>query len=220
MSQAAAAVGGARVITYIDGFNLYYGMREAGFHRYYWLDLKRLSMHLMGVGNKLTEVKYFTSRVSDPADKRARQTTYLEAVSSHCGIKPIEGQFLKNYVECFGCHRKWPDHEEKMTDVNIATELLTDAFQNRFDLAIVVSGDSDLAPPLHAVKRLFPTLRVKVAFPPLRESYHLRQAAHELVKVTEARLAASQMPDEVTRADGYVLKRPPSWASADPNAAP
>jgi hypothetical protein len=31
-----------RVITYVDGFNLYFGMRSRGWRRYYWLDVKRL----------------------------------------------------------------------------------------------------------------------------------------------------------------------------------
>ena len=32
-----------RVIVYIDGFNLYYGLRAAGLQRYYWLDLRRFA---------------------------------------------------------------------------------------------------------------------------------------------------------------------------------
>ena len=28
-----------RVAVYVDGFNLYYGLRSKGWRRYYWLDL-------------------------------------------------------------------------------------------------------------------------------------------------------------------------------------
>ena len=28
-----------RVSVYVDGFNLYYGLRSRGWRRYYWLDL-------------------------------------------------------------------------------------------------------------------------------------------------------------------------------------
>ncbi|MGH9629467.1 MAG: NYN domain-containing protein [Bryobacteraceae bacterium] len=43
---------------------------------------------------------------------------------------------------------------EKMTDVNIAVELLQDAFQGAFDTAILISADSDLIAPIAAVRRL------------------------------------------------------------------
>ena len=29
-----------RLIAYIDGFNLYFGLKEKGWKRYYWLDMK------------------------------------------------------------------------------------------------------------------------------------------------------------------------------------
>ena len=35
-----------RVIVYIDGFNLYFGMREAGFDHCRWLNLKKLIENL------------------------------------------------------------------------------------------------------------------------------------------------------------------------------
>ena len=207
-----------RVITYIDGFNLYYGLKEGGLNRFYWLDLRMLSLQLLRPQQKLVEVKYFTARVSDPADKRKRQSNYLEALQAHCGIQPFEGQFLAKPVECFGCHRVWPDHEEKMTDVNIATEMLTDAFQARFDVARLFSGDSDLVPPIRAIRKLFPKLRVIVAFPPKRYSRNLANTAHGHVFIDEPTLGRSQLPDEVAKADGYILKRPASWGPTDPPA--
>ena len=36
-----------RVTVYIDGFNLYYGLREKGWRRYYWLNLRRLSENIL-----------------------------------------------------------------------------------------------------------------------------------------------------------------------------
>lgn len=40
--------------------------------------------------------------------------------------------------------RVWKN-EEKGSDVNLAIHLLNDAWNNRFDVAVVVSNDSDLA---------------------------------------------------------------------------
>ena len=52
-----------------------------------------------------------------------------------------------------------------MTDVNIATQILIDAYQDNFDMAMLISGDSDLVPPIKAVHELFPKKRVFVTFP-------------------------------------------------------
>jgi uncharacterized LabA/DUF88 family protein len=98
-----------------------------------------------------------------------------------------------------------------MTDVNIATSLLTDAFQNRFDTALLVTADSDLTAPIDAVRRLFPAKRVVIAFPPERFSMTLRRAAHAFIHIERTHLLASQLPDTITKPDGYVLKRPAHW---------
>ena len=218
MTTPATAEKYERVITYIDGFNLYYGMKERGLSRFYWLDLHMLSLQLLRPPKQqLVGVKYFTSRVSDPPDKRKRQSDYLEALYAHRGIRPFEGQFLAKTVDCHGCGRRWPDHEEKMTDVNIATEMLTDCFEKKCDVALLVSGDSDLVPPIRAIRRLFPSNRVIVAFPPARYSINLKSTAHGHFYIDEATLGNSQLPDEVPKPDGYVLKRPASW-TAPPTA--
>lgn len=47
-------------------------------------------------------------------------------------------------------------YEEKMTDVNIAVELLGDAQDDAFDTAIIISGDSDLTPPVRATLSRYP----------------------------------------------------------------
>ena len=54
-----------------------------------------------------------------------------------------------------------------MTDVNIAVELLGDAQDDAFDTAIIISGDSDLTPPVRATLERYPGKRVIVASLPL-----------------------------------------------------
>ena len=53
-----------RVIAYIDGFNLYFGLKAMGWRRYYWLDLFKLSRNLLKTNQELVAVKYFTARIS------------------------------------------------------------------------------------------------------------------------------------------------------------
>ncbi len=66
------------------------------------------------------------------------------------------GVFKAKDRACRNCESAWTDHEEKETDVNIALHLLRDAHQDRFDRALLISGDSDLVPAVRMVRALFP----------------------------------------------------------------
>ena len=212
-----------RVIAYIDGFNLYYGLRQAKLRRYYWLKLEELAKLLLKCGQTLVSTKYFTARIAgarpgDPPDiaekrnaKRRRQTAYLDALDTIGGIKRFEGHFLEKPHRCFRCGDETRRPEEKMTDVCIATEMLMDAFLDRFDVALLISGDSDLVPPIKAVRVHFPGKRIVVAFPPERLSRDLENAANLSIRVWSNKLKKAQLPDTVQRADGYLITRPEQW---------
>lgn len=200
-----------RVITYIDGFNLYFGLREGGFRRFLWLDLVDMSTRLLRPPQKLVQSKYFTARVASPPDKQRRQSVYLEALATLPDLQIFYGKYQLNRRQCRNCNYTDSVPSEKMTDVNIAVELLTDAFQDHFDTAMLISADSDLRGPIEAVLRLFPTKRVVVAFPPKRNSAELMRVASAYLHIGRAALAGSQFSDEVTKSDGYVLRRPVSW---------
>lgn len=57
---------------YIDGFDLYFGIREKG-RRYLWLDLEGLVQSLLKPHQQLVAVRYFTARVRNdpPAEQRS-----------------------------------------------------------------------------------------------------------------------------------------------------
>jgi hypothetical protein len=50
-----------RVIVYVDGFNLYFGLLEAGFNNCKWLNINKLATNLLQIDQELIEIKYFTS---------------------------------------------------------------------------------------------------------------------------------------------------------------
>jgi uncharacterized LabA/DUF88 family protein len=199
-----------RVIVYIDGFNLYFGMREAGFDNCRWLDVEALAKNLLQTNQELVAVKYFTSRVSNNPDKQKRQSTYLDAL--YCkGVKIIYGNYQDGQEECRRCQHIWRTAKEKMTDVNIATAIIIDAFQDKYDMAMLISGDSDLVPPIKAVHEHFKNKRVFIAFPPKRNNSSMALVARGSLTIGRKKLIDSQLEDEVINKTGFKLKKPLEW---------
>lgn len=201
-----------RVIAYIDGFNLYFGLKSAGWRRFYWLNLQAMVRNLLQSGQELSFTKYFTSRVSYPADKGRRQSAFLDALETLNDFRIYYGHYQANPQWCRKCGNKVMLPNEKMTDVNIAVEILTDAYQDLFDVALLVSADSDLSAPILAIKSLFPDKRVIVAFPPHRHSAQLQRLAHAHLQIGRATLAKSLFPGKIARAGGFILEKPSEWS--------
>ncbi|MFO7972413.1 MAG: NYN domain-containing protein [Desulfobacterales bacterium] len=193
-----------RVIVYIDGFNLYFGMKGKGWRRYYWLNAHLLAKNLLKPHQRLVETKYFTSRVfsmpNDPG-KAKRQGKYLEALSTIPMCRIFYGHYLRKEIRCNKCGHSWTTHEEKMTDV----------YQDKFDTAFLISGDSELVGPIKAVRRIFPQKRVVIGFPPLRHSLQLEKVANAVFTIGRKKIADSLFPDQIRKADGYILRRPDEW---------
>jgi hypothetical protein len=199
-----------RVIAYIDGFNLFFGMKEKGWRRYYWLNPEALVRMFLG-NRELRRVKYFTAQITSPLDKMARQKAYLDALATLPLTTTMMGRYEMRPWTCFGCQKVTPIPKEKMSDVRLATELLVDGFYDNFDVAFVITGDADIVPPIEYVRRLFPDKQIGVLFPPKRVSDELKQVASWTSVIGRANIAASQFPDIVIRSSGHPLHRPDKW---------
>jgi len=213
---------GRRVLLYVDGFNLYFGMKAAGLLRFCWLDVVELGAQLLMPGQTLVMAKYFTALIQGPEEKRLPKAAHLEALHAYLGprISVVLGRYQSQLLQCRACGVERPVWSEKKTDVNIAVELVVDAFEDRFDTAILVTADSDLVPAIEAIRAVFPAKRVVVAFPPERRSKELRQSAHAAFPLGRAKLAHAQLPDLVTKPNGVALRRPPGWRRLPEAGAP
>lgn len=199
-----------RVVVYIDGFNLYFGLRRKNWKRYYWLNVEKLSKNLLKEGDTLIAAKYFTSRISAPPDQVKRQSTYLDALESVNSVEIFYGRYQNNKVVCNNCGYITYVPNEKKTDVNIAVELLSDVFSDVYDKAIIISADSDLIPPIMKINVLFPDKKIIVAMPPGNKSKELENTAI-CFTIGENIIRQSQFPNEVVSKTGFILKKPVSW---------
>lgn len=201
-----------RVIAYIDGFNLYFGLKSKDWRCYYWLDLYLLCQQLIKPPQHLILVKYFTSRITKSTpEKRKRQSTYIEALKTISNVKIYYGKYEWSPIVCKNCEYSYEVPEEKMTDVQLGVEMIADAYQNNYDTAFLIGGDIDQVPSIEVIKREFPHKRVVVIFPPERTADELRKTAHAYLHITETILKQSLLPEEIETISGYILKCPKEW---------
>lgn len=139
--EPIAAPNPRRVMIFIDGSNLYHVLKQnTDKHD---LDYKRFSEKLTG-DRELIRTYYYNIRQESPDNpklaenqdrflKALYETAYLEV---KLGIWKARGGTMV----------------EKGVDVMIASDLIMHAYEDHYDVAILVSGDADFYPALQAVK--------------------------------------------------------------------
>lgn len=121
-------------------------------NKYYWLDIVKLFEQFMLPHQELVAVKYFSARPLGDPDKSLRQNAFFQANLENRKFKLILGKYLKKRLECFKCHNIINTYEEKESDVNLATQIVEDAYKDNCDIIIIVSADSDMIPAIELAR--------------------------------------------------------------------
>ena len=203
---------------YIDGFNLYYrALKDTPFR---WLDLRKVAETLFPQ-DSINRVCHFTARLDarpgNPSQRQRQQA--LRALATlpdfeayygvfRSGVKrrplaePMAG--LPDYVLV-------RDSEEKGSDVNLATRLLVDGFNGKYEQAVVVSNDADFAGAMRNVRDDL-GLRVTLVNPDPRNvsPRELADAATYVRRLWKSHLRWSQFPYTLTDGIGTITK-PAGW---------
>lgn len=217
---------------YIDGFNLYNGAVKRT--PYKWLNVAEVC-RLLFPDDQIAVIHYFTARVIGfDHDLQApdRQAVYLNALrtlpnvrihadgwfASHPTLLP---QYPLAYIPDYQIPPRRPPQlvqvvrqEEKRTDVDLATQLLMDCFNNLFEHAVVISNDGDFALPIRMVRDEFHK-QITVVNPRNRGQVTrgLRHSANNYVHfINRTLLAQCQFPPELTDTTGTIIKKPPRWS--------
>ena len=210
-----------KTIIYIDGFNLYYRIKQTP---YKWLNLQKLSQSYLDLKkHQIVKIKYFTAKVKRKkfdSSNVIRQNIYLRALKSLSSMEIIFGQFKERQIRGILCDledrellkkdtvrvSKW---EEKESDVNIASHIISDAYESEYDCTVLMSNDTDLKTPLKYVKR---RLKKQVGIISPRRNIHI-----ELIKICDFRKAITnkvldqcQFPEKMKDAKGEFFC-PPKW---------
>jgi uncharacterized LabA/DUF88 family protein len=206
-----------KTFVYVDGFNLYFGAAKGT--PYKWLDIQKLCGLLLP-GHQIDCIKYFTARVSVRVSNPAaptNQETFLRALRTLPNFEIYFGHFLTHTVTMPLAHPvagsspfvRVVKTQEKGSDVNLATHLLHDGHLNRYEVAVIVSGDSDLLAPVEIVMRHLKK-PVGVLNPQKRTCRVLARQATFYKHIRPGVLAACQFPSPMTDAVG-AFHKPPTW---------
>ncbi len=147
-----------RIIVFIDGSNLYHGLRAAAGHAR--LDFERFAKQLCGSTRRLVHTHYYNIplRQADDPKAYAGQQKFFAQLRKVPHLTIHLGRLVDREREekCPGCaHAYTVEYRtEKGVDVQLAAHMLAHAFDNQYDTAILVSHDGDFAPVVAEVQRL------------------------------------------------------------------
>ena len=217
-----------RAVVYIDGFNLYNGIKKLGKPRLKWLDVGKLGADL---ADGECAVKFFTALVKgdsekDTEEKRNRQNIYHEALAAACpslefiyGMVDTKSMWCKNCLRfnsefgCCLCGAHNTNFQERRTDVNLAFHLTRDFVAGAFERAFVVSGDSDFTLPVSEIAAT-PGREMIVVSPPKRENQKLTQQANRHIAIKQDRLERCLLSVPVVGKRKKIYP-PPEWKAAN-----
>lgn len=198
-----------RVSCYIDGFNLYHALDDlnrakgGALQHYKWVCLKSLmTIFTDPAHHTISAVKYFSAYQTWRPEKAARHAEYVAALQE-TGVEVFMGAFKEKDKYCALCNGTFKGHEEKESDVNLATHLVADAHDDIFDAAYVVTRDSDLAGPMRHIRNRFPKKRLRIIAPSWRRhSKELAAIATHKSSIDEVHIAACRLAETYTKPDG------------------
>lgn len=163
-----------RAAFYVDGFNLYHAIDRLRQPHLKWLNLRLVAEALIEQKEEITRIVWCSAEPKDN-DKKHRHQNYQAALKSE-SVEPILGHFKTEDVTfngCkgrhLGCQAGYTKNTEKGGDVNVAIHMISDAIWDKYDVAYLVSVDTDQVATLEFIAKHLPGKRVVVVAPPGQE---------------------------------------------------
>ncbi|WP_420335561.1 NYN domain-containing protein [Roseibium sp.] len=209
-----------RVAVYFDGFNMYHALHDLNEPFLKWLNLQDLSKLLIQRRSQvLAKVAYFSAvahyfQNTENEGRIRRHESYIRALEAK-GVECHLGNFAKrdHYYRGKGYRAKWLRREEKQTDVAIAVHVTSDAFNDLFDKALIVSLDTDMLPVFRVLKPQFPNKKFITVAPPARAHHRdLLTLADDHMVIKRSQLTKSLFGARVVKDGSVVAYRPKAYA--------
>lgn len=199
-----------KVITYIDGFNLYHSIKDLSkkslsLEYLKWQNLITLSKQFLSRNDTLKSVYFFSAYPHWKPQALQNHKNYV-AILKDLGVRVVLGNFKEKQVYCSNCHATITKHEEKQTDVNIALQIMRDCYEEKCDCMQIVSGDTDLATPIKFAKDR--GIKINIVLPPYRKAKELIALADKKSNIKIRHLQNAFLGQSYTLKQGKTLQCP------------
>lgn len=136
-----------RTIIVVDGSNFYFKLKDLKLHSLLRFNFKDFSEFLSD-SDKLVESCYYIGRIRQDGAKKTEKlfTGQQQLIASlkKAGWRYSFGYLMKNDGR----------YHEKGVDVQMATDILVAAYEDKCDKIILVSSDTDLAPAIKKAREM------------------------------------------------------------------
>ena len=135
-----------RISIFIDGSNLYYSLKDLGVSK---INFQKL-VDLLKKDRLLVSVFYYNASLDISIDKKKywEQQKFFDALRIIPGFNVVLARMRKHERE-----GKF-EFQVKGDDVYLAIDLVSGAYENLYDIALIVSGDEDFVPAIRKVQKL------------------------------------------------------------------
>jgi len=127
------------------------------------------------------------------------------------GVNVRLGRFQKIHHTCPKCEHIFPDYEEKESDVAMGVKLVDVCFHKKCDVAVVVSGDTDLWPAVKMCKKIRPEMPIFFVFPYLRKNDILANQVTASFSIKPDTYKRFQFSDPFVTKSGKTIPKPFHW---------
>ncbi|MGX3044858.1 NYN domain-containing protein [Helicobacter sp. T3_23-1056] len=199
-----------KVITYIDGFNLYHSIadlirRNTSLKHLQWQNPISLSKQFLPNNDIMKSIYFFSAYPYWKPHFMQEHKDYIEILED-LGIKIVLGNFKEKKVYCHNCHTTITKHEEKQTDVNIAMQILRDCYEKRCDCMQIISADTDLTTPIKFAKDK--GIKINIVLPPYRKAKELIALADKKSNIKAKHLQNAYLGQSYKLKNGKILQNP------------
>ncbi len=167
-----------RVAIFIDGSNLYHNLRRYKIQANFESLIQTLENR-----REIVKIYYYTALLHRDFDenKYNKHKKFLQYLAQIPKMNIVLCD-LKKVIS----HDGSINFTIKGDDVYLATDLISQAYENSYDIAIIVSGDEDFIPAIKVVQKR--GKKVINAFFPKSSSYSLRMCCDGSINIKKALL--------------------------------
>lgn len=171
-----------KISIFIDGNNFYFGLKKVYGNSKDLIDFNfKKFCNFLAKNREIKDIYYYNAPldISRDIEKYKNQQRFFDKLKRIPKLNLVLCKLVKRKLKKTG----EVYYTIKEDDIHMAVDILEGAFENLFDVAIIVSGDGDFVPAVKAVKKR--SKKVENAYLRQNSSYNLKQNCDNSIKLNK-----------------------------------